>query len=562
MTDLTPYYAALQKADAAGDSDGAKQLADFIRSQPANAPLPRMIAVHGQAVAADSPEGQAAQSPVSDSTTQNALAGAGKAFVDTARGAGQLVGAVSNQDVADSRARDAPLMATTAGKVGNLAGNIAITAPMLAIPGANTLAGAALIGAGSGALQPHTSAGEQLLNTGIGTLAGAAGQAVGQRLAKGATTSLADRAAAAQAEQSTNAARDSVLTEAKNAGYVVPPTAVNPSATATALESVSGKAATRQVAQAKNQTVTNGLVASDLGIPANTPITKQALADVRAKAGPVYQAVKSTGTIQSDAQYAADLAKVRNVGANLQQAYPGIGAQASSQINDLVDAANVATHNASDAVDLTKLLRNQSKANYRSAFAAAGDPEKLALAKAQSQVANAVEDQVGRHLASIGQPDLAKQWSDARTLIAKSYQAEGALKGNDVSAIKLAAQIQKGKPVSGGMGTAARFADQFGDVAKLPKSGAGVSKLSAALIGEGLLGGAALHSPSLAAGSLAAAAVPYVVRKGILSKVGQSALATPDYTPGALGTLFLKGAQNLPRIATPLSVDTALAQTQ
>jgi len=35
MADLTEVYAALQKADAAGDTAGAKQLADYIRAQSA-----------------------------------------------------------------------------------------------------------------------------------------------------------------------------------------------------------------------------------------------------------------------------------------------------------------------------------------------------------------------------------------------------------------------------------------------------------------------------------------------------------------------------------------------
>src|SRR6266581_3672565 len=42
MADLTAAYTALQKADAAGDTAGAKQLADYIRGQqaPQSAPAP------------------------------------------------------------------------------------------------------------------------------------------------------------------------------------------------------------------------------------------------------------------------------------------------------------------------------------------------------------------------------------------------------------------------------------------------------------------------------------------------------------------------------------------
>lgn len=102
------------------------------------------------------------------------LAGAGKAMVDLGRGAGQLVGAVSRQDIEDSRKIDAPLMNTTAGKVGNFAGNVAMLAPTALIPGANTVTGGATIGALTGLLQPSASTEETQLNVGLGGLAGGA----------------------------------------------------------------------------------------------------------------------------------------------------------------------------------------------------------------------------------------------------------------------------------------------------------------------------------------------------------------------------------------------------
>jgi hypothetical protein len=106
--------------------------------------------------------------------TDRVLAGMGKAFTDVARGAGQLVGAVSRKDVEESRKLDAPLMATTGGKVGNFAGNMALMAPTALVPGAATITGGALIGAGAGMLQPSTSTGETLTNIGLGGVAGAA----------------------------------------------------------------------------------------------------------------------------------------------------------------------------------------------------------------------------------------------------------------------------------------------------------------------------------------------------------------------------------------------------
>lgn len=116
------------------------------------------------------------------STLDKVRAGFGKAVVDTGRGIGQMVGAVSRDDVAESRKLDASLDATTAGRVGNFAGNLAMALPTVAIPGAATLRGAAAIGAAQGLIQPSTSATETLENTGLGAAAGAGGVAAGRAL--------------------------------------------------------------------------------------------------------------------------------------------------------------------------------------------------------------------------------------------------------------------------------------------------------------------------------------------------------------------------------------------
>lgn len=106
----------------------------------------------------------------SGSTWENLRAGAGKGMTDLVRGAGQFVGLVDRQDVADYRARDADLMSTGAGKWGSVAGTAIGSLPTVFIPGANTYLGATAIGAGLGALQPSTSTKETLTNTGVGAV--------------------------------------------------------------------------------------------------------------------------------------------------------------------------------------------------------------------------------------------------------------------------------------------------------------------------------------------------------------------------------------------------------
>lgn len=116
------------------------------------------------------------------------LAGTGKAFVDFGRGFGQmgearaaryfspearqLIDASNRQEVADARALDAPLMRTGAGVAGNVTGNLALTAPLFAVPGANTIPGSALIGAGLGAAQPVAGTESRAENATIGGIAG------------------------------------------------------------------------------------------------------------------------------------------------------------------------------------------------------------------------------------------------------------------------------------------------------------------------------------------------------------------------------------------------------
>lgn len=483
-----------------------------------------------------SPEYQAKYGATSGmSGGQKFAAGMGKAFVDLGRGAGQLVGLVDRQDVAESRLRDAPLMQSGAAKFGNFAGNVAATIPAIAIPGANTVAGAGAIGAGLGLLQPSTSTRETLLNVGVGGAAGAGGQYLGKKVGAALANRAATKTAAAESAKEANSVRDAVLQEARQAGYVVPPTAVKDGALNTALESVAGKAAVRQVASGKNAKVTNALVAKDLGLPENKPITKEALQAVRAKAGKAYEAVRSLGAIESDEEFVSALRGVAQVGDDLESAYPGIGAQASAEVKALVDAVAKQSHDSRNLVGLSKFLRNRSSANFKAAFGAGGDPQKLEIARAQSQVVDAIEDLIDRHLQKTGQQEIGQAWSAARTTIAKAHQAEAALDGGNVSAEFLARQMRKGKPVSGGMGIAARFADQFREVAKKPQSGQGVSKLAATFATGGAGAALATGNVPLAATLSAVATAPYPIRYGLLSRAGQSALASPSYGTNLLG---------------------------
>ena len=127
--EMEQAYTALRNAHAAGDTAAAQKLAAWIQGQQ-RAPLAPLTA--------DPTEGM--------SGAQRFMAGVGKAMTDVGRGVRQYlpesIGGLSDADIAQARKYDAPLMNTTAGTLGSIAGNVAMLAPTAAIPGANTVTGA------------------------------------------------------------------------------------------------------------------------------------------------------------------------------------------------------------------------------------------------------------------------------------------------------------------------------------------------------------------------------------------------------------------------------------
>jgi hypothetical protein len=119
-----------------------------------------------------------------NSFAKNALIGVGKGMTDLYMGGKQALGLASDEDVAEKRRIDEPLMSTVGGNVGNVIGQAAALAPAALIPGANTYAGASLLGAATGALQPVVGGESRLANAGLGAAGGLAGQFAGNKLAR------------------------------------------------------------------------------------------------------------------------------------------------------------------------------------------------------------------------------------------------------------------------------------------------------------------------------------------------------------------------------------------
>jgi hypothetical protein len=119
-------------------------------------------------------------------TGERFLAGIGKGMHDLYAGGKQALGLASQGEIDEKKRLDAPLMGTTAGTVGNVAGKVAAGLPAVFVPGANTVLGAAAIGAAQGALEPTATGESTVQNMLLGGAGGTAGVIAGRAIKAGA----------------------------------------------------------------------------------------------------------------------------------------------------------------------------------------------------------------------------------------------------------------------------------------------------------------------------------------------------------------------------------------
>lgn len=159
----------------ATQSSGASEWDAFPTAGKSAAPAGRPVKI-GQDAFADTLRSELQNT---DWLTRN-IAGAGSAVVNAWEGIKGLAGQTDARQVANQNiiADEAP--------VGNIAGNIAMLAPTMAIPGAATVRGAALIGAGQGAALTPGSLKDRIEAAGFGMAGGAAGAGIGRALGSAA----------------------------------------------------------------------------------------------------------------------------------------------------------------------------------------------------------------------------------------------------------------------------------------------------------------------------------------------------------------------------------------
>lgn len=356
-----------------------------------------------------------------------------------------------------------------------------------------------------------------------GALANTAIQAIPLMLGRVAPVGEGAAATAARnAAKSRNAQYDAGTIKAQEVGYVVPPSQANPSILNQLAEGAAGKIKTAQAASLKNQPVTNGLVRQAFGLSDDTPLSVDTLNAVREKAGTAYETVRGAGRVTADTAYRDALDSLREPYLRAAKDFPRA---AQTEVLEAIDSMRVPAFDAASAVDQIKILRKEADKRY-----ASGDKN---LGGTYKGLANALEEQLGRHLETSGaSPDALAAFQQARQTIAQTYTVQKHLKPDgNVDAVGLGRELKR-KPLSGPIRTAAEFGEQFPKAAQKPERVGGVP-ISALDMGIGGMAALATQNPTL----FALVAGRPAARAAILSKPYQNTMTRPSYGPSVFDRL-------------------------
>lgn len=280
------------------------------------------------------------------------------------------------------------------------------------------------------------------------TVGGLVGSLAGAGLVKPKPTGLST-------EQIQNFNKDKLLKEAQKEGYIALPSDVGAGKGAKALETISGKFKSEELASSKNQSIANNLTRKYLGLPESAPLNIDTLDNIRSSASPAYEALKGTGIINL-----GEKNPLSNIVENVQYTKGGRNAlMGEVKPNYAIDA--------SDAVEQIKQLRATGDAYYKSGTSPLKpSPTDLALGKQYINEANKLENILESHVNKIGQPELVQNLRNARKEIAKTYTVQNALVSENVIDYRKIGKMIDKKPITGELALAGKFAKEFPRVNK------------------------------------------------------------------------------------------------
>ena len=441
----------------------------------------------------------------------------------------EFLNAINQIETGTQQQSGSPNLLKGASMVGQAAPYLATGGKIGVIPSfANTaknVGQGALIGAGSAlatpeevGLTPEQFREAKNKNIGIQTALGGAFPIAGE---------LASKTVNALRGTKLSPQMQTAVSEARQAGYTVPPTQAGGGIVNRLLEGLAGKLSTLQEASIRNQDVTNKLAAKSLGLADDAVMTPELLKSVRDKAGQVYDNISNAGIIVPNKGFHDALDKAGESAVKAEMNFPNA---TSKQILETIGSVRKDAFDAGSAISRIKQLRTEADIAYR-----AGNTD---LGKATKEAATALENAIESHLKNIGQPDALNKFKDARQLIAKTYTIEKALnpKTGSVDAKALAARLKSGKPMSGELKDIGEFGLAFPKASQMPeKIGGtiGISPLDYTV--AGLTGGASMlggeNKETSALNAAIALGLRPAARKAVLSDFMQNRLIQQQSAP-------------------------------
>lgn len=512
MADLTQVYSALQKADAAGDTAGAKQLADYIRAQGTDTPKePTEKPAEPQASFGERALGVAKE--VGNEAVRvgaHLVTGLPLMAADAAAGVNALAHGRTHlqpgeqfpsQQYEKTLSKAFPAPTSTAGKVSE---------------GASEIIG----GAGAGAARRAA---------GLLTKSEAAAASVDK-------FKDAERLAVKTAQA---APENTKIENAKKWGFKILPTEGGGTVGKT-LQGVSGKAQTEIALSKSNAVQADRLAAKAIGLTDKQPMTEGNIERLKQGAYKVYDNVKKLGRIQTDEQYRKELDAVRDRTASSAVDFPE---DFNERIEKEISKFSKSSADSASFLDKIKSLRQRAGKNMSSLNA-----DDFELGVAQKKIATAMENQIER-ATEASNPGLVKEFRDARMQLAKIYNVEDALSpSGHISAAILARQLKRGVPLSDELKGIAETYREFPKNMRHPDSISGGNSHFSAL--DYLVGGATAVAHPAAAGKVVAGIVGRPVARSIITSKAYQAKGIRPRLPDAK-THTLEDAAVGATVATP-----------
>lgn len=234
----------------------------------------------------------------------------------------------------------------------------------------------------------------------------------------------------------------------------------------TVAEGLTGQAKLERSLSLKNAPIVNKLAGKELGLADDEVLNTPKLTELKVKANRAYSDVAKTGKRIVSDDYRQEIAQISDRTGG--DSFKGDVPQDITKLKDYY--SNITAFTAEDAVNKIRQLRTDATSNIKARNA----PEQNAKGYVQRQIADALDNELARHVETLGKPELVQKYKDARVQLAKVYSVEDALRGGNVSAKALAQQLKRGAPLSGNLKLIAQTYGEFDkvlqDVAKIRDS--------------------------------------------------------------------------------------------